>query len=68
MMRARVATIYFNENQDKTIVEWSDNFTVERWVLKMDVLKDTAKIVEKAYQFVHQDKLNKDSNLPRTIR
>jgi hypothetical protein len=68
MMKTRIATVYFNENLDKTTIEWSDNFTGERWVLKMDVLKDTAMIVEKAYQFVHQDKHNKDTNLPRTTR
>jgi len=67
----RVGTIYYNKNTDTTEVRWSDNFVIDQWITKMDVLKDVQGITWMAYDYVHDNhdnKYNGDGYIPETLQ
>ena len=38
--------------RDETIINYSDDFEAQDWVLKADILKDTIAMLEKRYNYV----------------
>ena len=55
----RIATIYYDENQDKTTIKYSDGFMSSGWVLRADVLKDLYGTVDTDYNKLFNEKPTK---------